>query len=164
MHRGSDSRCCTRGSPHDLISVQALECGPTSLKTSCYKCTQRIFGLMELTSTNRGHRVVQISMPVCYVHVISASRCHETPNDHQKVWQKASGRQDHLRGLSAEGHCRHCASCLQWPSSSLFLVILLHSDQTHLPQDPSATPSVGFPTAYTFSLPPAILSVYSNFH
>lgn len=122
-------------------------------------------GLMELASTNQGHRVIQIRMPVCYVHFISASRCHEKPNDNQKVWpKKTSGRQDHLRGLSTEGHCRPCASCLRWPSPSLFLVILLRSAQTHLPQDPPATPSVGFPTAYTFSLPPAILSTYSNFH
>ena len=77
--------------------------------------------------------------------------------------KKTSGKQDHLRGLSTVGHCRPCASCLRWPSSSLFLVILLRSAQTHLPQDPPATPSVGFPTAYTFSLPPCNFKYLQQF-
>ena len=63
--RVSDGRCCTPGSLHNFISVQALDCGLTSLKACCRLCAQRGFASWELIFINQGRRVVQTRMPVC---------------------------------------------------------------------------------------------------
>lgn len=143
--------------PHLGLS---LDCGLTGLNICCW-CAQRRFASREPLSLAR-LRVVQIRMPVNYVHFLPAGRfTWETKWQSESITRSMGPQQGKARGQPVRSPPPRTTKglgmyCRERPSSTLYHVLLLSSAQVSPPPGSSLNFLYGFPSpTYRFSLHPA---------